>query len=155
MPVILFVCTANLFRSPMAAAIFCDHVLKSGHQNSWQVVSAGLVAPAGQPVPVLVQQAMLERGLDIGSHVCQAVTRELLEQSDLVLVMEKRQQEILRMHHPDLAERIALLSEMAGLSYDIADPNHNSLASIQATAKDIDSLLKRGMKDIAMRVDHA
>lgn len=139
----------------MAAAIFSDHLLRSRHLDSWRVLSAGLLAQKSQRVPTLVQQVMEARGLDVSNHLSQAVTKELLEQSALVLVMEKWQQEILRIRHPDLADRIALLSEMAGLSFDIADPDHNSLPSIQATAREIESLLKRGFERISTRVGHA
>jgi protein-tyrosine-phosphatase len=124
----------------MAATIFSDQLLRTGHSQSLKVISAGLAAQENQRAPALVQQVMDARGLDISAHLSQIVTKELLEQSALVLVMEKRQQEILRIRYPDLASRIALLSEMAGLSFDIADPNHDSLPSIQATAREIERL---------------
>jgi protein-tyrosine-phosphatase len=155
MPVLLFVCTANLYRSPIAEAIFADLLAKLSPSEEWRVESAGIIAPDGLPIAPHALSALQERGIDASSHRTRLLTRDMLEGADLVLVMEMQHKEGLRLQHPDLAQRIVLLSEMVGLSYNLSDPDHDSLSSIQATTREIESLLKRGWARIQQLVKHA
>ena len=50
MPKVLFVCTANRFRSPLAAAIFKRFLLESQETGRWRVSSAGTWTRSGLPV---------------------------------------------------------------------------------------------------------
>ncbi|RPJ38045.1 MAG: low molecular weight phosphatase family protein, partial [Chloroflexi bacterium] len=68
MPSVLFVCMANRFRSPLAAAIFRKSLEEKGLAGSWQVGSAGTWATPGQPVIPSVLAAARELGLDLSGH---------------------------------------------------------------------------------------
>ena len=151
MPGILFICTANLFRSPIAALLFASHLSRAGLSEEWHVESAGTTAMTDQPAASLAQLVMSEWGLDLSEHRSQPVSLALMQRCNLVLTMERRQKEVLRLQYPAHAQHIYLLSEMVGFSYDIADPNHNSIDSIRATAREIDNLLKRGFNAIQQR----
>lgn len=154
MPLVLFVCTANLYRSPIAAAIFAQFLAKHNLTKAWRVESAGIIALDGMPIAPHALTALQERGINASAHSTRLLTRDMLESADLVLVMELQHKEGLRLQHPDLAQRIVLLSEMVGLSYSLSDPDHDSLSSIQATTREIESLLTRGWARIQQIVKH-
>ena len=144
MPSVLFVCTANLFRSPVCAAMFTDLLIKEGIAEEWTVASAGTMATEDLPISRLAQEMMTERNIDLSAHRSRCVTLEILTGSDLVLTMEEGQWEALRWEFRPLAKRIFMLSQMIGASYDVRDPDQASLSSARATVREIDSLLTRG-----------
>jgi protein-tyrosine-phosphatase len=85
---ILIVCTANICRSPMAAALL-QHFL--GGQNeplkSLPVVSAGIAARQGDPISDNAVVAMKRVGLDVSHHASQPVTQPLLDGALAVFCM--------------------------------------------------------------------
>lgn len=124
MPSILFVCTANQFRSPLAAACLMDIIQKTQPTEVWKVESAGTWTRAGNPAPDFVQQIAKGFGLpDIGSHRTRQVNLELLSQFDLIIVMEAGHKEALNIEFPTLKKHIFMLSEIVeGIQCDIPDP---------------------------------
>jgi len=85
---IIFVCTGNTCRSPMA-----EYLLKHALQNEEaplsevQVLSAGIAAGDGFPPSHNSVAAMENVGIDIGEHLTRHASPELLDQADLVLGM--------------------------------------------------------------------
>ncbi len=85
--VVLFVCTANICRSPMAAALFARHT--EGQDDRADVASAGL-GPSGYPVPDEVLGVMAQRGLDLGGHRSTTLSAESVDEAGLVVGMSLR-----------------------------------------------------------------
>lgn len=149
MPAVLFVCTANICRSPMAAALFSARLRADGlRPEEWLVDSAGTWAHDGQAASQNAVLAMQKRGLDIRSHRSKTVSRYLLEMFDLILVMEPGHKEALQVEFPHLAERIYLLTEMVGEHLPVEDPFGASLEEYEKTAAEIDAYLEKGMPRI-------
>ncbi len=146
MPSVLFVCTANVCRSPMAMAIFRN--LVQGDQEDWQVDSAGTLAVEGVPVTTKAQVVLQNKGLDVSEHRSQTISQELIDRYDLILTMEKNHKEALTIEFPQKAERIFMLSEMIGLVYDVPDPIGRSLTEFQNTYDEIEQTLKLGLDKI-------
>jgi len=120
---ILFVCTANRYRSVIAAACFKDELSRQKQEDDWVVLSAGTWTTNGMsPMKEAVQLAR-EFGLDIQSHRSTVITGDMLQEANLVLVMESGQKEALQVEFPAYRRKILLLSEATrGISYDIPDP---------------------------------
>ncbi len=144
MPSILFVCSANQCRSPMAEALFKSILDDMGVGASWRVESAGVWAYPGEQATSSARRVMRERGLDIESHRSQPVTAALMAQFDLHLVMEGRHAEVLRSQFPAYADRVHLFSALVGGTDDIGDPVTGTLDTYRAAADELADILQRG-----------
>lgn len=115
---LLVVCTGNICRSPMAAALFGERAEQAG--RALAVDSAGTAALIGWPSAAEAVELMAERGLDISGHRGQQVTKPLAYRHDLILVMELGQQGYLERRWPALKGRVRRLAEKGG--EDVVDP---------------------------------
>jgi protein-tyrosine phosphatase len=109
----LFVCTANICRSPMAAAFFAAGT--QGLADSVEVTSAGLPAE-GQPTPTEcpteVLEAMETYGIDLGAHRSRELTESLLSESDLIVGMGTRHVQEAVLLDPSCWKRTFKLKEL-------------------------------------------
>jgi protein-tyrosine phosphatase len=132
---LLFVCTGNICRSPMAAALFSA---RAGRRPG-QVASAGVAAMVGYKVPEEVRSLMEERGIDISRHRGVQITCEMAQAFDLVLVMEEAHRLFLEQNWMALRGRVRRLGEWRDM--DIDDP-FNRPSEAYATCLDrIDACL--------------
>jgi protein-tyrosine-phosphatase len=150
MPSVLFVCTANRFRSPLAAALFEMTLRTRAIPGAWMVSSAGTWVLNGQPALPSVCEAARAYGLDLSAHRSTRVSGLLLSRFDLVLVMEAGQKEALRSEFPSLYEQIYLLSGIVEQHpYDIPDTT-GSFRDIMEVSTVLDELIRRGIKSICV-----
>jgi protein-tyrosine-phosphatase len=83
---LLFVCTGNTCRSPMAEAVARAELERRGWRHV-QVASAGSAAEPGSPAAPEAVAVGARRGLDLGAHRSQLLTPELVDWADLILAM--------------------------------------------------------------------
>jgi glycine hydroxymethyltransferase len=120
---ILFVCTGNVCRSPMAEGIFRHAVLGRG---DYRVASAGLGAMEGQPPSAHAVQALKELGIDISGQRSRLLSPDLVEQADYIFGMTHSHIDTVMMLYPSAAEKTFLLREfdetLDQFEKDISDP---------------------------------
>ena len=155
MPAVLFVCTANICRSPIAMGILARKAAQTFPDQPWTVASAGTWAKPGHKAHEYSRQVLAHKGLDIESHRSQPVSAELLAEFDLILTMEQGHKEALRIEFPQAAKRIFVISEMAGYTYDIPDPIGFPVGEYEATYRELDRLLTSGWDRICQLVKAA
>ena len=141
---VLFVCTANRCRSPMAEALFKQEVMRRSEAGQWQIQSAGTWTEPGVPATQFSQVVMERRRIDLTQHRSQPVDGELLRAADVILVMTHNHRESLQAEFPEIAERVYLLSQLIDRQFDIEDPYGGSLDDYEACADDIQKILTNG-----------
>ncbi|MBU6409828.1 MAG: serine hydroxymethyltransferase [Verrucomicrobia bacterium] len=123
MKTILFVCTGNVCRSPMAEGLFRRAVHGRGE---FRVLSAGVGAADGQPPTPHSVAAMRELGFDISTQRSRALTAELVREADYIFGMTHAHVDTIGLLYPLAAEKTFLLREfddtLEPFEKDISDP---------------------------------
>jgi protein-tyrosine phosphatase len=149
MPSILFICTANLYRSPLAAAFLKDKLKDIPGGNEWVIDSAGTWTKSGTPIHSQTIEDAAQFNLDIRAHRSKQVTAELLFRQDLILAMETGHKEAMQIEFPDQSKKIHLLSEVVdGRSYDIPDPFSLEGEHDRQVADELYRIIERGVQKI-------
>lgn len=118
---VLFICTGNTCRSPMAEGILKDLALKNN--LTIEVKSAGTHAAYNSAPSPLAVEAMKDVGIDISSHKSYQVNEEILKESDLVLTMSNSHKKLLLNKYPSIKDKVFLLNEYAfETKREIEDP---------------------------------
>lgn len=122
MKTILFVCTANICRSPMAAGLMRDRIERMELSEPVQVLSAGVWAVEGNRASSNATAILRFRGIDLAEHRSQPLTPAMLRQANIILVMEEAHRRSIFHIAPDQLSKVYLLTEMAGGHDDVEDP---------------------------------
>lgn len=109
---ILFVCSGNVCRSPMAEA-FLRAYMPERLVDRVKIVSAGTLGLSGDLATVEAVQVMREKGIDMRGHISQGVSKELIRSSHIVFAMSRDHLEILQHNFPLISEKTFLLRRFA------------------------------------------
>lgn len=148
MPSILFVCTANRFRSPLAALYFAKKVVQEGDDDTVRVSSAGTWTVSGEPAMTKAIRLGKTYDLNLSFHQSRLLTEDILASADLILVMEAGHKEAIVHEFPATKNKTLLLTEAVGfLPANIPDPYSTSEPPAQV-AKEIIQLIDHGYQRI-------
>jgi len=105
---VLFVCSGNICRSPMAAE-YCRRRAAEVGLDGLVVDSAGTLGIEDEPAADDARQVMAEIGVDLSRHRSKGIRPEDLRSTDYTIVMERRHLRYLSQHHPHATDRRLLL----------------------------------------------
>lgn len=142
---ILFVCTGNTCRSPMAAVLMNKIAIEKNLDV--RIDSAGIFAVDGDAASTEAVNVMKEYGIDLSAHRAKKITPELIDESDLILTMTYGQKTMLGQN-----QKVYTLSEYAGFDYDISDPYGGNEEAYRAAAEQIYKAEKKAADRIEKNV---
>jgi protein-tyrosine phosphatase len=114
---VLFVCTGNICRSPLAERLF---IARSAPEAAVLASSAGVHALEGYPMDEAGAQALRELGGDGQGHLAQYLTESLIAEADLILGAEEAHRDTVLRLAPATMRRTFTMLEFARLGADVS-----------------------------------
>jgi len=135
---LLFVCTGNVCRSPMAEYLFRH---RAANRTGWTAQSAGLLAAPGAPASPLAVEVLAEWSIDLSPHRSRPFTEEMANAADLIVVMTDQHRRDVCGSHGVPQEKVALLTSFGTQkgTVDIPDPIGGSVHVYRQVRNQIES----------------
>ncbi len=144
---ILFVCTGNSCRSPIAEGLMKSK-LPAELKNKVVIRSAGTLGLNGNPATEFAVAVAKELGADISQHRSQGLSKELVREADVIFAMAPEHKTYVERTYPDVRDNVFLLRSFGRKPEEkhndrIEDPIGGSLAVYRECGEIIDSELNR------------
>ena len=133
---LLFICTGNTCRSPMA-----EGLARKMFGNSVLVGSAGMEASIGESASTHALEVLKEQNVDISGHRSRRISPELMSEADWIIPMTQAQKVALKRFFPQYIEKTRCLGDWGDEQKDVLDPWGGSLEIYRQTAREIGDLL--------------
>jgi protein-tyrosine phosphatase len=135
---LIFVCTGNTCRSPMAEAIYKN----LDKESDINVISRGLVVLFGEPINPKAEVVLRKHDLEINNHISKGLKESEIDENTLILTMTEAHKKRIMESFPD-AKNVYTIKEYAGESGDVLDPYGGSLVEYEECYIELARLVKK------------
>ncbi len=132
---ILFVCTGNTCRSPMAEYLLRDMAKKAGMSGQLEIASAGISACDGEPISENAAEVLLERNIDANRHQAKRVSPAFIDWADRIYVMTEAHRRMIISVVPEAAAKLKVMQ--------VSDPYGGGLDIYRQCLREIEAFLKQ------------
>ena len=150
---ILFVCSGNTCRSPMAAGIFGKYLaeklevqLDLLEKIGYKLLSAGTLGMSGMPATAEAIAACAAKGIDISSHRSTGLSRQLVNESDIIFAMGRVHRQLIASISTEAAEKCMLLAD----NEDVCDPIGKPQRVYNECAERIEKAVKKRVSELVL-----
>lgn len=142
---LLFVCTGNTCRSPMAERLMADlcNDIAGKDLTGWSFTSAGVFAVAGAPASELAVVALKENGIDLSDHRARPLSPALVREADVIVAMTQSHRDLVLQMEPGASDKTHTLHSFGSEKpkADVLDPFGGELDTYRIVRDEITSAL--------------
>jgi len=149
---ILFVCSGNYCRSPLAEGLARLRLKQAGFDGQFLTRSAGTLPEyEGQPRAPLILEVLREIGADGQANPPHQITPDEIEQAAAIFGVAQEHLAWISLHYPAAAARTFLLSDLIGERWDVRDPGVQELEPLRECRDTIDRVITMGLQEMIQR----
>ncbi|NLK74367.1 MAG: low molecular weight protein arginine phosphatase [Clostridiales bacterium] len=135
---IIFVCTGNTCRSPMAEAMYKNYETES----DIKVISRGLVVLFSEPINPKAETVLTKHGLKPVNHVSKGLRKSDIQENSLILTMTESHKKRIQELFPNTKE-VYTIKEFVGEMGDVVDPYGGTLVEYEECYVELARLVKK------------
>lgn len=128
---VLFVCSGNTCRSPMAVSIFKKILKDNDKSNNYQITSAGLNARVGDNININAVEVLKEFNIPISKTTAKQIDVDKILNADFVITMTSEQRDFLKNYN-----NVYSLSDITNM-HDILDPYGEDISVYKKVCEDL------------------